>query len=138
MPDYKTLMASVGVLLEQLEQKPYFGAFTSMSTDKSGYTILRNTKMGSPAYLAGLDNGDVILSINDKPFDEDQKFDDYLKQFNLGEKLQVKFTRYGKEKNSELILTPSPDYSFSLMEDKEQKPSKKMLEQRKEWLKYNL
>ncbi|MAU17669.1 MAG: peptidase M61 [Muricauda sp.] len=135
MPDYKTLMASVGVLLEQLEQKPYFGAFTSMSADKSGYTILRNTKMGSPAYLAGLDNGDVILSINDKPFDEDQKFDDYLKQFNLGEKLQVKFTRYGKEKNTELILTPSPDYSFSLMEDKEQKPSKKMLEQRKEWLK---
>lgn len=135
MPDYKTLMASVGVLLEQLGQKPYFGAFTSMGEDKSGYTILRNTKMGSPAYLAGLDKGDVILSINDKPIDEGQKFEDYLKQFNLGEKLQVKFIRYGKEKNTALILTPSPDYSFSLVEDKAQKPSKKMLEQRKAWLK---
>lgn len=138
MPDYKTLMESVGVVLEQLEQKPYFGAHVSMSADKSGYTILRNTKIGSPAYLAGLDNGDVILSINDKPFEEDQKFDDYLSQFDLGERLQVKFTRYGKEKNTALILTPIPDYSFSLMEDKEQKPSKKMLEQRKEWLKYKL
>ena len=135
MPDYKTLMESVGVVLEQPESSPYFGAYVSMSADKSGYMILRNTKMDSPAYMAGLDNGDVILKINDKPFTEDQSFDDYLNQFSIGEPLQVKFKRYGKEKTTEMVLTPSPDYSFSLMEDKEQQPSKKMLEQRKEWLK---
>jgi len=135
MPNYKTMLESVGVILEQPKSEPYFGAYVSMTADKSGYMILRNTKMGTPAYEAGLDNGDVILSINDKPFVEDQKFEDYLKQFNLGETLQVKFTRYGMEKSTELILTPSPDYSFSLMEDKEQEPSKKMLEQRKKWLK---
>lgn len=135
MPDYKTIMESVGVVLEQPESAPYFGAYVSMSADKSGYMILRNTKMDSPAYKAGLDNGDVIVSIDDRPFTEDEKFEDYLKQFNLGETLQVKFTRYGMEKSTELVLTPSPDYSFSLMEDKDQKPSKKMLEQRKEWLK---
>ncbi|MHA7829639.1 MAG: M61 family metallopeptidase [Flagellimonas sp.] len=135
MPNYKTMMESVGVILEQPKSEPYFGAYVSMSADKSGYMILRNTKMGSPAYEAGLDNGDVILSINDKPFTEDQKFEDYLKQFSLGEPLQVKFQRYGNDKTTELTLTPSPDYSFSLMEDQEQKPSKKMLEQRKKWLK---
>jgi len=135
MPNYIKPLESVGVVLEQPASEPYFGAYVSMSADKSGYMILRNTKMGSPAYKAGLDNGDVILSINDKPLTEDQKFEDYLKQFNLGETLQVKFTKYGMEKSTELVLTPSPDYSFSLMEDKDQKPSKKMLEQRKEWLK---
>ncbi|RPG30056.1 MAG: M61 family peptidase [Muricauda sp. TMED12] len=135
MPDYKTLMESVGVVLEQPEASAYFGAYVSMSADKSGYMILRNTKMDSPAYKAGLDNGDVILSINDKAFAEDQSFDDYLKQFDLGEPLQVKFKRYGKEKTTEMVLAPSPDYAFSLMEDKEQQPSEKMLEERKEWLK---
>jgi predicted metalloprotease with PDZ domain len=135
MPDYKTFMESVGVVLEQPETAPYFGAYVSMSADKSGYMILRNSKMGSPAYKAGLDNGDVILSINDKPLTEDQTFEDYLNQFNIGEPLQVKFKRYGEEKNTEMVLAPSPDYSFSLMEDKDEKPSKKMLEQRKEWLK---
>ncbi|MBO0330667.1 M61 family metallopeptidase [[Muricauda] lutisoli] len=135
MPDYKSLMASVGVVLEQPKASPYFGAYVSMSADKSGYMILRNTKMDSPAYKAGLDNGDMILSINDKPFAEEQSFDDYLGQFNLGEALQVKFKRYGTEKTTEMVLTPSPDYAFSLMEDKDQKPSGKMLEQRKEWLK---
>ncbi|MER3319731.1 MAG: PDZ domain-containing protein [Allomuricauda sp.] len=135
MPDYKSLMELVGVVLEQPEGSPYFGAYVSMSADKSGYMILRNTKMDSPAYKAGLDNGDVILSINDQPLAEDQSFDDYLNQFSIGEPLQVKFKRYGKEKTTEMVLTPSPDYTFSLMEDKEQQPSKKMLEQRKEWLK---
>ncbi|MEQ5790193.1 M61 family metallopeptidase [Muricauda sp. NFXS6] len=135
MPNYKTLMESVGVILEQPKSEPYFGAYVSMSADKSGYMILRNTKMGSPAYEAGLDNGDVILSVNDKPFVEDQKFEDYLKQFSIGEPLQVEFKRYGNDKTTEMVLIPSPDYSFSLMEDKEQEPSKKMLEQRKKWLK---
>ncbi|MBA4745039.1 MAG: M61 family metallopeptidase [Muricauda sp.] len=135
MPDYKSLMESVGVVLEQPETSPYFGAYVTMSADKSGYMILRNTKMGSPAYKAGLDNGDVILSINDKPFTEEQSFNDYLKQFTIGEILTVNFTRYGEQKSTELVLTPNPDYSFSLMEDKDKKPSKKMLEQRKGWLK---
>ncbi|WP_318310652.1 M61 family metallopeptidase [Flagellimonas crocea] len=135
MPDYKKLMESVGVVLEQPETSPYFGAYVSLNPDKTGYTILRNTSMGSPAYKAGLDNGDVVLSINDKPLTEDQSFSDYLKQFSMGEALQVKFTRYGNEKTTELVLVPSPDYTFSLMEDKEEKPSKKMLEQRKGWLK---
>lgn len=134
MPDYKKLMESVGVVLEQPETYLYFGAYVSMLPDRSGYKILRNTKIGSPAYQAGLDNGDVVLSINDKPFTEDQSFEDYLDHFSIGEPLLVTFARYGEEKTTEMVLTPSPDYIFSLMEDKEQQPSKKMLEQRKEWL----
>jgi len=135
MPDYKALMDSVGVILEQLEASPYFGAYVSMGADDSGYAVRRNTSIGSPAYEAGLDNGDIILSINDKPVTAGQSFEDYLAQFNLGEPVEVKFSRYGIEKTTEMVLTPSPDYTFSLMEDKEEKPSKKMLEQRKEWLK---
>jgi predicted metalloprotease with PDZ domain len=134
MPNYKKLMESVGVVLDQPETSPYFGAYVSMLPDRSGYKILRNTKIGSPAYQAGLDNGDVVLSINDKPFTEDQSFEDYLDHFSTGEPLLVTFARYGEEKTTEMVLTPSPDYIFSLMEDKMQQPSKKMLEQRKEWL----
>lgn len=135
MPNYKELMASVGVALKQPEASPYFGAYVSMRADETGYAILRNTKIGSPAYKAGLDNGDVILSINNKPLVKGQSFDDYLKQFSLREVLLVKFKRYGEEKTTKIILTPSPDYAFNLMEDKDEKPSKKMLERRKEWLK---
>lgn len=135
MPDYVSLLNSVGVNLEQPKIEPYFGAYTSMSPDNSGYKILRNPVMDSPAYLAGLDTGDVILDINGISFSEDQDFSDYLKQFKMGDSLKVSFTRYGVPKTTSLVLRPSPDYSIHLMEDKEQTPSKSMLQQRKSWLK---
>jgi len=135
MPDYVSLLNSVGVNLQQPKTEPYFGAYTSMNPDNSGYKILRNPIMGSPAYLAGLDNGDVILDINGISFSEDQDFLDYLKQFNIGDSLKVSFSRYGVPKTASLILRPSPDYSIHLMEDKEQTPSTPMLQQRKSWLK---
>jgi len=135
MPNYVSLLNSVGVHLEQPKTEPYFGAYASMSPDNSGYKILRNPVMDSPAYLAGLDNGDVVLNINGTSFSEEQDFLDYLKQFNIGDSLEVSFTRYGVPKTTSLVLRPSPDYSIHLMEDMEQNPSKSMLQQRKSWLK---
>lgn len=134
MPDYKKLLQSVGVVLEQSGDEPFFGAYVSVKSDGTA-VISNNTKMGSPAYEAGLDNGDVILNINDIAIPADQNFGDYLKQFGLGESLNVNFTRFGVSKSTTMILTPSPDYSFKLLEDNEQQPTKQMLEARKEWLK---
>jgi predicted metalloprotease with PDZ domain len=134
MPDYKTLCQSVGVLLEQQEDEPYFGAYVSVKPDGTA-VISNNSKIGSPAYLAGLDNGDVILNINDIVISADQNFGEYLKQFSIGESLTVNFTRFGVSKTTTLQLTPSPSYSFSLMEDKGQTPTEQMLQARKDWLK---
>lgn len=135
MPDYASLLKSVGVSLEQPKDSPYLGTYVSMNADGLGATLLRNTQMGSPAYVAGLDNGDVILNINEIPFSEGQKFEDYLKQFKMGESLKVNYTRFGIPKTTTMVLSPSPDYTFSLMEDREQSPSSLMLEKRKAWLK---
>ncbi|MEZ4809592.1 MAG: PDZ domain-containing protein [Allomuricauda sp.] len=135
MPDYGSLLQSVGVVLEQQGIEPYFGAYVSVNNDGSGATILGNTKMGSPAYLAGMDNGDVILNVNGIPFSEGQKFEDYLMQFQMGDSLKVNFTRFGEPKTTNLVLIPNPDYSISLMEDKDQIPTSKMMGQRKQWLK---
>src|SRR5690606_24723205 len=67
MPDYASLLKSMGVLLEQPKDAPYFGTYVSMNADGLGASLLRNTQIGSPAYKANLVNGDVILNINDVP-----------------------------------------------------------------------
>lgn len=135
MPNYNKLFEFVGVELQQKKDKPYFGALVSINDESKKGTITRNPKKGSPAYTSGLTKGDVMENINNIPFEAGQKFGDYLEQFAIGDSLQVKFSRFGNEKNAALTLEPNPNYSINLMEDSEQEPSDDMLKARKEWLK---
>lgn len=133
MPNYKTLLQLAGVHLAQNGEHPYFGSPISMSKD--GGSVMRNPIIGSPAYKGGLAKGDTILNINAAPFTEGQSFGSYLKQFELGESLQLNYTRYGNKKTTTIVLTPSPSYSVKLMEDAEGTPSEQMLVFRRSWLK---
>ncbi len=135
MPDYTTLFESVGVILQQSKDRPYFGFSVSMNEDGKGARIRRNPKIGSPAYNSKLSMGDIILNINNIPFLEGQKFADYLKQFNIGDSLVVNFSRFGNTKTTTLIPAPSPSYSILLMEDVDQAPTTEIIQKRKEWLK---
>ncbi|SNY94701.1 M61 family metallopeptidase [Flagellimonas pacifica] len=135
MPNYATLFESVGVVLKQKKEEPYFGAYISISEDDAKGTIKSNPKIGSPSYNSALSYGDVITNINGVPFSKGQRLADYLKLFNQGDSLLVNFSRFGNTKTTTLVLTPSPSYSIKLMEDIEQKPTGNMLKNRKEWLK---
>ena len=50
--------------------------------------------MNTPAYKAGLDKGDIIISINNKPFPKGQSFDAYIKQLKVGDHLSIDFIRF--------------------------------------------
>lgn len=134
MPDYQMLFFTVGVVLLQDRETPYFGATVSL-VEKGVGSIVRNTQIGSPAYKAGLVNGDRITAINSIAISNTQPFGDFVKQFKVGETLEIVFTRFGIERTTNLVLEPSPNYRIKLIEQEGQKPSKKILQQRKSWLK---
>lgn len=133
MPDYKTLFASVGVNLNQNTDVPYFGAAATINNDKNGI-ISRNIKMETPAYKAGLDKGDIITTINDQPFPNGQRFSAFIKQFEVGDTLHIDFTRFGIKKTTKVLLEADPNYRISLIDAKENKLKRKILENRKAWL----
>jgi len=135
MPEYQDLFQSVGVRLLPDKDKPYFGFSVSSNEDGKGMRIRSNPKIGSPAYNAKLSKEDIILNIKNILFSEGQKSADYLKQFSVGDSLEVNFSRFGNTKTITLIPVSNPSYSMRLMEDVEQVPSKEMLQKRKEWLK---
>ncbi|CAN0599239.1 unnamed protein product, partial [Ectocarpus sp. 12 AP-2014] len=54
MPQYNELFKTVGISMSQNAETAYFGAAVSITDDLNG-KIRSNTKIGSPAYLAGLD-----------------------------------------------------------------------------------
>lgn len=134
MPKYTELLNSVGVSLSREPNSAYFGAAVSVTDDLTG-KIQANTKIGSPAYKAGLDKDDIITSINEKPFPNGLQFDTFIKEFKPGERLKIEFDRYGSKKTTEVILESDPNYTIALKEKNGEEPSKKILKARKDWLK---
>lgn len=134
MPNYAELFKSVGVTLSQDTSAAYFGAAVSITTDFKG-EIRAHTKIGSPAYSAGLDKGDLIVSINGKPFPSGKQFDAFIKEFKVGDALEIVFERFGERKTTTVTLEADPAYLISLQETTTVIPSKKVLKVRKDWLK---
>ena len=134
MPDYKPLFESVGVVLKQSPNIPYFGAYAELDGDGNG-EIKDNPKMGGPAYKAHLASGDVLTSINGKPFPDGQHFEEFIQTFKVGDKLTIEFSRFGVLKSTTLVLEADPTYTISLLENDGVGPAQEVLKKRKNWLK---
>jgi len=134
MPDYKSLLKANGVILKQNEDQPYFGAAAAINDDLNG-VVKSNPKIGSPAYKAGLDKGDIIFSINESPFPNGESFEIYIGKLNVGDSLNVEFERFGKKKNTLVILEADPTYTIELIEKEGKKPAEELLKKRTAWLK---
>ncbi|MGS0526031.1 PDZ domain-containing protein [Zobellia nedashkovskayae] len=134
MPDYSSLLNSVGVTLKQNSEEPYFGAAVSLDGDGHG-EIQSNPKMESPAYISELDKGDIITDINGNGFPDGQQFSAYIQNLKVGDTLKLSFNRFGVEKHATLTLKANPDYHLFLIEKDGKAPSKKQLHKRNNWLK---
>ncbi len=128
MPDYKTLFASVGVVFEQTKlNEASFGVRFGLNTN---WKINSNPFKGSAAYIAGLENGDKIISINDVVMTEDIIPKDYLVQFKPNQKVSIVFKRFDDQKETQLTFDKNNSYTTSLLK----KVKKKVIAKRGEWL----
>lgn len=110
MPDMKRLLETVGVELSQNESKAWFG-----SSPINGM-LSSNTLIGSPAYKAGLENGDLLISIGDFILSESYSFETILKHFKPGDTAKIVFERLGEQIESEITFGQDPSYRTTLVE----------------------
>lgn len=108
MPDFKTLFESVGITMEQQDEKPYAGIRLKQN-QISSYPFI-----GSPAYTSGLTKGDLILAINDSELDQDSNLDELLSNYKVGESLKIRYKRFGEEQSTQLVLESDPAYKITL------------------------
>ncbi|WP_282143464.1 M61 family metallopeptidase [Cellulophaga baltica] len=129
MPDYTALFKTVGITLSQQAAVANFGASVIINANLQG-EIRRNTTIGSPAYLGGLDKGDFITKINGQALPSSTSFEDYIKTFPVGTELTIDFLRNAEPRKTTVKLASNPEYSIKLADN----PSKKTLKNRTAWL----
>ncbi|MCB0475332.1 MAG: M61 family metallopeptidase [Flavobacteriaceae bacterium] len=129
MPDYKSLLASVGVAFDQLHtNEAYLGVHLNFNSGRC--FVSSNPFEGGPAYMAGLDKGDELIAIDDKLFSGALNVEEFLSQFTPGQTVKVIFKRFGETKETALTFGADPSYTTSINE----KAAKKESNKRNSWL----
>ncbi|MGB7785616.1 MAG: PDZ domain-containing protein [Salinimicrobium sp.] len=128
MPNYEALLASVGLKLERTSKNAFFGA--SLRNTSDGVEISRNLAQNSPAYKAGFDQGDILLSVDGTAIKDKAQFEELLKTKQPGETIHVKIKRNGKSTDKKVMLKEDPTYSISI----DEAASAKAVKAREAWL----
>lgn len=111
--NYSDLLLHAGLVLRK---KNVGEAFTGIDLISAKQLVLSPTRVGSPAYIAGLDDGDVILKINDADVKTPKELDDLVSKHKIGEKLDIVFSRKGMQKTTQLILSENPTVEVATIE----------------------
>jgi predicted metalloprotease with PDZ domain len=135
LPNYNELLSTVAMDFELNQKgKLWFGKL-GLDIDekkKSKNAIISNYMLyGSPFYDAGLEKGDVLVSINDKMIRSVADYREVLQTLEEGKKVTVTYERFGKEGKVEVLPTQIPYRSLIYFDA--DATNKKQIEERKKW-----
>ncbi len=103
--NYSDLLLHAGLVLRK---KNVGEAFTGIDLISAKQLVLSPTLVGSPAYTAGLDDGDVILKIDGLDVKTPKDLEAIVTKHKPSEKLDVLYSRKGVQKTTQLILSENP------------------------------
>lgn len=134
LPDYASLLANAGLLL----QKSNAGGATlgpvSLDVDGSDVTIAGNTIIGSPLYQAGLDRGDRIIAIDRYEISSESRWNTAITRFEPGDIATIKYVQRGVERSAEITFVEDPQLEVVTYEAADMDVNKEQLDFRAAWL----
>ena len=128
MPDFENLFRSVGLKIERASENAFFG--TSVRSDDDGFYISGNPQKHTPAYKAGLDRGDRIITVNGTELTSDNSWQEVMESSKAGESLELEIERFGNRLKRSVKLEKDPAYTISIDEN----ASPEAVKAREEWL----
>lgn len=132
LPDLKKLLAGAGVAMqpESPGEVGFYGI--SFKNTEKGARVVSSVLETNPLYQAGLDEGDLVLSIDGHPINQDNPFDDY--PFKVGRRYTIQFIQNGITTTGAFTAVEDPSIKLSLAEKAGEKLSKAERERREGWL----
>lgn len=132
--DYAALMLKAGFVVSKASPgKAWSGISRLNFTDGKG-SIGSNTLKGTPAYLAGLDIDDVIISIDGVEIKDQKSLTDLMDKLKPGTTVPVVYTHVDAQKTTKMTLVESPFLQVLPIEKTGGKLTAEMEKLRNSWL----
>ena len=106
----EVIQAWIGITVQTLDET--LARYLNVKIDRG--VIIKSVDPQSPAKEAGIQESDIILSINDKTVASVDDFDSGTKSVAAGDSLQVRIWREGKERN---LIINTKMYPLELADD---------------------
>ena len=103
--EYPYLGVSMYNVSDAINDPRYYPSIREL--DKYTGVLVADVQKNSPAYKAKLEAGDVIIELNDKKVDNVAFLRYELYKYHVGDKIEIKFIRDGKQKTVEVKLESS-------------------------------
>lgn len=108
--DYAPLFLRAGFLLRRKAGAPALGI--ALTKGANGMRVVNSTRIGSPAYNAGLDLDDEVISISGTKLVTQEDLVKLLNAHKSGDTLEIVFNRRGQELHTTATLADSLDFEL--------------------------
>lgn len=133
-PRFKDLLAKAGYLLDQPRASQAWLGLNGPEIHQGVLFLSRPSRKGSPAYRAGLDRDDTLLSLDGSRINSLTELEADLKEKNPGDTLLIRYEHRGILQDTRAILRPNPTLDLIPGEDSGWKLSPAMQNLRAQWL----
>lgn len=108
LPDFDRLLTNAGLLLRRRSPDGAFLGSVQLGPDDEGMRIVSGTQVGSPLYVAGLDRGDVIVSIGGQAIADDASWQAAKAAHAPGDEVEIVFVSRGQRWETSIEFAADP------------------------------
>jgi len=109
--DYASLLATAGYqLVKTAAGKAWIGNPRQLTTEGGKLVVDGSTVRQTPLYVAGVDDGDVLLQLDGKEVKAPIDVETILSQHQPGEQVKLVFMHRGQRKEASLLLQENPAF----------------------------
>ena len=134
VPDYKALLAKAGLLLRPASPGEAWMGDTRLGFEAEGMEIRSGTTIGTPLYDAGLERGDVILSIDGTTITSRQALTQWLQGRQPGKVVAVEYLSRNERHTTSMTLAENPRLEVVTYESVDRTLTRQMRAFRDDWL----
>ncbi len=109
VPDYGPLLERAGFVLRPVAEGRAWIGDPGFRRGPDGVELVDYTRIGTPLYEAGLDRGDVIVTIGGAPVRDAGDVDEVLRRHGAGDRIAVRYRTRGGARDTTLEIGADPD-----------------------------